>query len=105
MFEDRIVIDPEIRHGKPIIKGTRVPVEMILGSLAGGMEIREIASEYGITEELIIEYHRKGHSISRIAENIDVPIAKVMDVLSRLDEETDIEKTLNEIEISSSDNL
>ncbi|MBU4075559.1 MAG: DUF433 domain-containing protein [Euryarchaeota archaeon] len=105
MFEERIVIDPEIRHGKPIIKGTRVPVEVILGSLAGGMEIREIASEYGIIEELIIEYHRKGYSISMIAEKIDVPIAKVMDVLSRLDEETEIEKTLEEIEIGSSDNI
>lgn len=31
MFEERIIIDPEIRHGKPIIKGTRVPVEVILG--------------------------------------------------------------------------
>lgn len=122
MFEDRIVIDPEIRHGKPIIKGTRVPVELVLGSLAGGMEIREIASEYGIKKkdvqaaiaqkyiakgvtELIIEYHRKGYSISSIAENIDVPIARVMDVLSRLNEEDDIEKTLEEIEICSSDDL
>ena len=26
MFEKRVIIDPEIRHGKPIIKGTRVPV-------------------------------------------------------------------------------
>ncbi|KAF5417808.1 MAG: hypothetical protein C5S49_02710 [Candidatus Methanogaster sp.] len=29
-------IDPGIRHGKPVIKGTRVPVGIILGSLAGG---------------------------------------------------------------------
>ncbi len=29
MFEERIIIDHEIRHGKPIIKGTRVPVEVI----------------------------------------------------------------------------
>jgi len=34
MFEDRIIIDPEVRHGKPIIKGTRVPVDIILGALA-----------------------------------------------------------------------
>lgn len=70
------------------------------------LPISAIARKYiakGVTEELIIEYHRTGYSISRIAENIDVPIAKVMDVLSRLDEETDIEKTLEEIEISSSD--
>jgi uncharacterized protein (DUF433 family) len=48
MFEKRIIIDPEIRYGKPIIKGTRVPVEVVLGSLAGGMEIQQIADEYGI---------------------------------------------------------
>ncbi len=51
MFEERIIIDPEIRHGKPIIKGTRVPVEVILGSLAGGMGVEEIADEYGIKKE------------------------------------------------------
>jgi len=42
MYEKRIVIDPEIRHGKPIIKGTRVPVDIILGSLVGGMKMEEI---------------------------------------------------------------
>ncbi len=59
MFEERIIIDPEIRHGKPIIKGTRVPVEVILGSLAGGMKIEEIANEYGIKQDDVkasIEY-------------------------------------------------
>ncbi len=59
MFEERIIIDPEIRHGRPIIKGTRVPVEVILGSLAGGMEIQKIAEEYGIEREDVqaaIEY-------------------------------------------------
>lgn len=54
MYEDRIVIDPEIRHGKPVIKGTRVPVDIILGSLAGGMGIKEIAEEYGIEKEDVI---------------------------------------------------
>ena len=48
MYEDRIVIDPAVRHGKPIIKGTRVPLEIILGSLAGGMEIVEIVREYDL---------------------------------------------------------
>lgn len=62
MFEKRIIIDPEIRHGKPIIKGTRVPVEVVLGSLAGGMEIQQIADEYGIKKEDVqaaIEYATK----------------------------------------------
>ena len=28
MFEDRIIINPEIRHAKPVIKGTRVPIDL-----------------------------------------------------------------------------
>jgi uncharacterized protein (DUF433 family) len=62
MFENRIIIDPEIRHGKPVIKGTRVPVDVILGSLSGGMELKEIAEEYGITKKDVqaaIEYATK----------------------------------------------
>ena len=70
------------------------------------LPISAIARKYiarGVTEELIMEYHMKGYSISRISENIDVPIARVMEVLSRLDEESEVEKTLEEIEHNSSD--
>jgi uncharacterized protein (DUF433 family) len=59
MLETRIVIDPEIRHGKPVIRDTRVPVELILGSLAGGMGVDEVAREYGVEKENVqaaIEY-------------------------------------------------
>ena len=48
MPEDRIIVDPEVAHGKPVIKGSRVPVEIVLGSLASGMEINEVAEEYGL---------------------------------------------------------
>ncbi|HJY84261.1 MAG TPA: DUF433 domain-containing protein [Candidatus Binatia bacterium] len=41
-MNDRIVIDPTIQHGKPVIRGTRVPVVRILGGLAGGMSIDEV---------------------------------------------------------------
>ena len=54
MCEDKIVIDPEIRHGKPVIRGTRVPVDIILGSIAGGMSIEEVAKEYGIKKEDVL---------------------------------------------------
>jgi uncharacterized protein (DUF433 family) len=50
----RIVVDEAIRAGKPIIKGTRVPVELILGKLAGGMTYEEIIEEYDITREDIL---------------------------------------------------
>ena len=62
MYEDRIVIDPKVRHGKPVIKNTRVPVDIILGSLAGGMDIKEVMEEYGIEKEDVlaaIEYATK----------------------------------------------
>lgn len=61
-LEERIVVDPEIRHGKPTIKGTRVPVEVVLGSLAGGMDIENICEEYDLNKEDIyaaIDYARR----------------------------------------------
>ena len=48
-MSDRIVIDPKICHGKPVIRGTRTPVSQIVGSLAGGMGFDEVAREYGLT--------------------------------------------------------
>ena len=55
----RIVIDDRIRHGKPIINGTRITVDEVLGDLIGGMNYGEIESEYGIEREdilAVIEY-------------------------------------------------
>lgn len=49
---NRIVIDPKVKVGKPIIKGTRLTVEYILGLLAQGASFAEIIEEYeGLTEE------------------------------------------------------
>ena len=47
MSEDsRISIDPEICHGKPCIKGTRIPVYLILEMLEHGLSFKEILEEY-----------------------------------------------------------
>jgi len=35
-WRDRISIDPRVHHGKPCIKGTRVPVSVIVGTVAEG---------------------------------------------------------------------
>lgn len=43
---DRIIIDPEICHGKPSIRGLRYPVETILELLSSGMTTEEILSDY-----------------------------------------------------------
>ncbi|AGA33359.1 hypothetical protein TVNIR_1695 [Thioalkalivibrio nitratireducens DSM 14787] len=47
----RIAIDPATCHGRPVIRGTRVPVSIVLGSLAAGMTSDEIKREYGLTDE------------------------------------------------------
>lgn len=51
---ERIIIDQRIMHGKPVIKGTRVPVDVVLGSLIGGMTYKEVEKEYGVKRDDII---------------------------------------------------
>ena len=43
---DRITSDPEICHGKPVIRGLRYPVADILQLLAGGMTVDEVLADY-----------------------------------------------------------
>jgi uncharacterized protein (DUF433 family) len=45
-FNDRIAIDPEIRGGKPCIRGTRITVYDILEYLAGGMTEDQILDDF-----------------------------------------------------------
>jgi len=54
-YQERIVIDPKIMHGKPVIKGTRIPVYVVLNLLAGGMSEEEVLQEYpDLTREDIL---------------------------------------------------
>jgi uncharacterized protein (DUF433 family) len=48
---NRIVLDPAVSHGKPVIRGTRVPVTVLVGSLAGGMTFEEVQREYDVTAD------------------------------------------------------
>jgi uncharacterized protein (DUF433 family) len=48
---NRIVIDPAICDGKPVIQGTRLPVSVVVGSLAGGMTFEDVQREYDITAD------------------------------------------------------
>ena len=43
---ERIVVDPKVMVGKPVIKGTRIPVYLILELLAAGMSVDEVLGEY-----------------------------------------------------------
>ncbi len=48
-MNDRIVIDPKVCHGKPVVFGTRMPVSLIVGSLAGGRSFEDVQQEYALT--------------------------------------------------------
>jgi uncharacterized protein (DUF433 family) len=43
---DRIVIDPDVLVGKPVIKGTRIPVYLLVEFVANGLTEKEILKEY-----------------------------------------------------------
>ncbi len=52
MTEPRIVSDPKVLFGKPVIAGTRISVELILEKLAAGDKIEELLIDYPhITEQ------------------------------------------------------
>src|SRR3972149_7733665 len=49
---ERITLNPNVMTGKPVIKGTRLTVQFILGLLAHGASVEEILEEYkGLTRE------------------------------------------------------
>jgi uncharacterized protein (DUF433 family) len=50
----RIVVNKAVRFGKPVIKGTRVDVQTVVGHLAAGMTIEEVMEEYGLSREDVL---------------------------------------------------
>ncbi len=50
----RIVVDEKVHFGRPVIRGTRVPVDTIIGKLAGGMTVEEVARDYGLMREDVL---------------------------------------------------
>jgi uncharacterized protein (DUF433 family) len=54
-YQNQIAIDSEVMHGKPVIKGTRIPVYIVLNLLAGGLKSEEVLREYpDLTNEDIL---------------------------------------------------
>ncbi len=47
----RIIADPAILGGKPVVEGTRVSVEQILGLLANGMSVDDICESYPLLSQ------------------------------------------------------
>lgn len=53
LFE-QITVQPNVRFSKPVIAGTRVPVDLIVGKIAGGMTVEEVTVEYDLTREQVL---------------------------------------------------
>ena len=54
-WEGRIVVDPEVLCGKPVVKGTRLAVEFVVDLLAQGWTAAEVLKNYpGVTQDDIL---------------------------------------------------
>lgn len=75
----RISVNKTVCFGKPVITGTRISVDLVLGKLASGMSYEEIMKEYGITRDDILaalDYASKilsGEEIKMVGEHASVP--------------------------------
>ena len=68
-YFDRIQSDPKIMMGKPVIKGTRIPVHIILNLLAQGQTARMIQKEYpDVTKDDIAAVLRFAASVTNFEE-------------------------------------
>ena len=72
---ERITCNPKIKVGKPVIRGTRLRVDFILGLMAYGMTIDEILDEYkGITREDVMACLL--YAKSELSRNSFLPLTK-----------------------------
>jgi uncharacterized protein (DUF433 family) len=49
-----ITVDERVRFGKPVVAGTRVPVALVIGQLAGGASPDDVAAAYGLTRQGVL---------------------------------------------------
>jgi uncharacterized protein (DUF433 family) len=45
-LEDRIEVDPDVKAGKPVVKGTRIPVFIVLDMFGDGMGAEDVLEAY-----------------------------------------------------------
>lgn len=52
-WHDLIVVDPEILGGKPVIRGTRVPIQIVVGALGAGDSVAEVCRQYRVSKDSV----------------------------------------------------
>jgi len=75
-WQERIVIDPRILAGKPVIKGTRLAVEFIVDLLAQGWAEPDVLKSYpGVTHEDILACLAYARELLRAEKVFPVPVS------------------------------
>ena len=73
-YQDRIIRDPRVCGGQPVIKGTRVTLSTVLASLAEGVSIAEILTDFpSLTEEDV----RAAIAFAAASAHEDLPVPGV----------------------------
>jgi uncharacterized protein (DUF433 family) len=73
-WPERIVADPDILAGKPVIRGTRISVEFILELLASGQPAATILNNYpGLTQEDILASLSFAHYLAHEYKAYPIP--------------------------------
>ena len=77
MLLDRIEINPKVMTGKPVIRGTRIPVELILKKLAQKIDIKQILEDFPrLTEDDIKAAILYANSLLEDTEEIPVCLSE-----------------------------
>ena len=50
-MNQRIVVNAKVMGGKPVVRGTRVPVQTIIASLAGGDDVARVCDQFQVSED------------------------------------------------------
>jgi len=65
-WKERISIDPNVCHGKPCVRGTRIWVSLVLDLLASGQSVEELPREYpSLTRDDVLACIAYGSEMSR----------------------------------------
>ncbi len=76
IFEKRIVCDPKILGGKPVIYGTRISVEYVLELLQSGLSLNQILEEYPQLKRADLQV-ALAFSRRRVANEEMIPLPKL----------------------------
>ncbi len=68
-----IVINEQVRHGKPVVNGTRITVDEVFEMLETGLSYEEIKREYGLTKEQVLAVIKYASSMIRGEEVHKMP--------------------------------